>query len=185
MVPPPSSHPNSKLKQPTMSSSAAAAFMTDMLTYQQASPLSAFHSAPLKPYMAPPSSASLKAASPSAPSTSIAKPIPMAHTMAPVTKVVTMDRETTQPAFSTGGEGGGAKSSQGVTVASSAEGGGVKGEGLATMLSQSYYHSSSPQVINSLSKMLLAPSPPQEHQEQVTSGSGGWVGRGGGGEPSC
>lgn len=140
IAPPP--HPNSKLKQPTMSS--AAAFMSP---YPQAGSLSAFHSAtPHKPYIPPSSSG----ANPPSVSTSIAKPTPLA---------VGLDRDSAQP-------GGGAKvaTSQGVAkLLGSAES--VKGEGLACMLSQSYCSPpvlTSPAVTSNLSKMLLGSSPPQD-----------------------
>jgi hypothetical protein len=131
--------------------------------------------------MAPPSGpkpvvpSASKPVVPSAPSASVAKPTPLAHHVAPVTKAI-----TSQPVFSTGGGGSGkvvAKSLQGVAklLAPSSEGvasGGVKGEGLATMLSQAYYSPAvlnSPQAANSLSTMLLAPSHPPPEQTTTSS----------------
>lgn len=170
--------PNSMLKQqqqPNMSTSTA--FMT---TYPQAPPLSAFHSAYIT--AATLSSSAGKQPCSAALTTSIAKPIPVPHPMALVTKVVAMDRESPQPAFATGGGGGGVGKPSPAGVAKllgpTSEGGasgGVKGESIATM---SYYSSPAglTQPSNSLSKMLMAPSPAAlEQQEQAMASQGSLV----------
>lgn len=167
----PSSLPNSKLSPAVMSSSAAAAFMADMLTYPAPS-LSAF---PLKsvPYMATPLSVSSALKGPPVPNTSLAKPTPISMgAKVPITRVVSggMEREASQPAFSCGGSASGKVSKPPVSkLLSSSENvtcGVVKEEG--GLPGQSYYPQ--PPLVNSpsnsISKMLLAPSSPAHDPEQ-------------------
>ena len=160
-LPPPSSLANSKLK------SSSSAFMPDMMSsYPPASPLSAFHSTPLKTvaYINNPSSSGLKTVP--VPTT---KPPPMpmtAHAKDTITKVVSggQERASPQPSYPVGGKAL-KPPSQGVTKL--LETAAVKGDG--HMLSQSYLaggHYSpqgSPIVSDSLSKMLMTST----HQQQV------------------
>ena len=153
------------------------AFMPDMMSYPQASPLSPF--TPLNPVSynvgPPPSKATV-------PMTSIAKPTPIsmtAHSKGGVTlttKVVPGPPPCSQPVFSGGGKQPKTASSQGVAklLPSSEAGGGIKGEGHGNVfVSGGRYPQappiSSPMVSCSLSKMLLTSTHQQQQVLAVSS----------------